>query len=52
VIVKEHKTVAPGNSLAFLEISNLCFCRVLSFLFIQGYCKVSLNLTLYVVSCI
>lgn len=28
MIGKEHKTVAPGNSLAFLQISNLCFCSV------------------------
>jgi hypothetical protein len=28
VIGKERKTVAPGNSLAILQSSNLCFCRV------------------------
>lgn len=43
MIGEEHKTVDPGNSLAFLQSSNLCFCRVLkSFIFLgllQGLIK-------------
>ena len=43
MIGKEHKTVAPANSLAFLQISNLCFCRVFkSFIYLgllQGLIK-------------
>jgi hypothetical protein len=43
VIGKQHKTVAPHNSLAFLQSNNLCFCTVLkSFIFLgllQGLIK-------------
>ena len=43
MIGKEHKTVAPGNSLVFLQSSNLCSCRVFkSFIYLgllQGLIK-------------
>ena len=49
MVWKECKTVVPDNSLAILQSSNICFCRVFTS-FLLGYCKVLLNLTLSVIS--